>query len=70
MSFGGRLTLVKSVLGSLPLYLFTMFHVPLCVIKQTECIRKYFCFRGRVGERKTMSWVKWESVLASYRSGG
>ncbi|GKF29224.1 hypothetical protein Tco_0095566, partial [Tanacetum coccineum] len=28
MSFGGRLTLVKSVLGSLPLYYFSMFRVP------------------------------------------
>ncbi|GKA63819.1 RNA-directed DNA polymerase, eukaryota, reverse transcriptase zinc-binding domain protein, partial [Tanacetum coccineum] len=28
MSFGGRLTFVKSVLGSLPLYYFLMFHVP------------------------------------------
>ncbi|GKB79722.1 transposon TX1 uncharacterized [Tanacetum coccineum] len=29
MSFGGRLTLVKSVFGSLPLYYFSMFRVPL-----------------------------------------
>ncbi|GJS28095.1 putative RNA-directed DNA polymerase, eukaryota, reverse transcriptase zinc-binding domain protein [Tanacetum coccineum] len=31
MSFGGRLTLVKSVLGSLPLYYFSMFCVPVGV---------------------------------------
>ncbi|GKC41812.1 reverse transcriptase domain, reverse transcriptase zinc-binding domain protein, partial [Tanacetum coccineum] len=33
ISFGGRLTLVKSVLGSLPLYYFSMFRVSLSVIK-------------------------------------
>lgn len=43
MLFGRRLTLVKSVLGSLPLYYFSMFCVPVCVIEKLECIRqKYF----------------------------
>ncbi|GJZ73768.1 RNA-directed DNA polymerase, eukaryota [Tanacetum coccineum] len=36
MSFGGRLTLVKSVLGSLPLYYFSMFRVPSNVINALE----------------------------------
>ncbi|GJR73860.1 reverse transcriptase domain, reverse transcriptase zinc-binding domain protein [Tanacetum coccineum] len=36
MSFGGLLTLVKSVLGSLALYYFSMFRVPLSVINQLE----------------------------------
>ncbi|GJS75871.1 putative RNA-directed DNA polymerase [Tanacetum coccineum] len=38
MSFGGRLPLVKSVLGSLPLYYFSMFSVPASVIKNLESI--------------------------------
>ena len=42
LSFGGRLTLVKSVLGSLPLYFFSMFRVPLSVIKLLERVRKNF----------------------------
>ncbi|GJR02955.1 RNA-directed DNA polymerase, eukaryota, reverse transcriptase zinc-binding domain protein [Tanacetum coccineum] len=65
MSFGGRLTLVKSVLGSLPLYYFSMFHVPLSVIKCLERIRW-----GGVGEGKKLSWVKWDSVIASQGLGG
>ncbi|GKE46788.1 reverse transcriptase domain, reverse transcriptase zinc-binding domain protein, partial [Tanacetum coccineum] len=36
ISFGGHLTLVKLVLGSLLLYYFSMFCVPLSVIKQLE----------------------------------
>ncbi|XP_071739411.1 uncharacterized protein [Rutidosis leptorrhynchoides] len=35
--FGGRLTLVKSVLNSLPLYYFSLFRAPPCVIKELEC---------------------------------
>ncbi|XP_071728542.1 uncharacterized protein [Rutidosis leptorrhynchoides] len=37
ISFGGRLTLVKSVLNSLPLYYFSLFRAPPCVIKKLEC---------------------------------
>ncbi|GJT14045.1 reverse transcriptase domain, reverse transcriptase zinc-binding domain protein [Tanacetum coccineum] len=42
MSFGGRLTLVKSVLGSLPLHYFLMFRMPLSVIKNLESITNKF----------------------------
>ncbi|GJW17533.1 hypothetical protein Tco_0024969 [Tanacetum coccineum] len=42
MSFGGRLTLVKSVLGSLPLYYFSLFRVPSNVINNLEGIRRDF----------------------------
>ncbi|GKE33200.1 reverse transcriptase domain, reverse transcriptase zinc-binding domain protein [Tanacetum coccineum] len=65
MSFGGCQTLVKSVLGSLPLYYFLMFHVPLSVIKCIERIQKNF-FWGGVGEGKKLLWVKWDSVIASH----
>ncbi|GJR39359.1 reverse transcriptase domain, reverse transcriptase zinc-binding domain protein [Tanacetum coccineum] len=58
-SFGGRLTLVKSVLGSLPLYYYSMFRVPLCVIKKLESIRREFLWGG-VGENKKLPWVKWD----------
>ena len=36
MSYGGRLTLVKSFFGSLPLYYFSLLHVPSCVIHTLE----------------------------------
>ncbi|XP_071728914.1 uncharacterized protein [Rutidosis leptorrhynchoides] len=36
MLFGGRLTLIKSVLSSLPLYAFSLFHAPSCVINKLE----------------------------------
>ncbi|GJX15428.1 putative RNA-directed DNA polymerase, eukaryota, reverse transcriptase zinc-binding domain protein [Tanacetum coccineum] len=55
MSFGGRLTLVKSVLGSVPLYYFSMFRVPSCVIKQLERVRRDF-FWGGLGRALIGKW--------------
>nr|GFA75896.1 putative RNA-directed DNA polymerase, eukaryota, reverse transcriptase zinc-binding domain protein [Tanacetum cinerariifolium] len=52
MSFGGRLTLVKFVLGSLPLYYFSMFRVPSSVIMALERVRKNFFWGGLAGEAK------------------
>ncbi|GKE48453.1 reverse transcriptase domain, reverse transcriptase zinc-binding domain protein, partial [Tanacetum coccineum] len=45
MSFGGRLTLVKSVLGSLPLYYFLLFRVLSSVISALERVRKKILLR-------------------------
>lgn len=68
MSFSGRLTLIKSVLGSLPLYYFSLFRVPMDVLKSLESIRRDF-FWGGVGESKNMSWDKWDCILSSYGDG-
>ncbi|XP_071699026.1 uncharacterized protein [Rutidosis leptorrhynchoides] len=40
VSYGGRLTLVKSVLNSLPLYYFSLFRAPPCVVKKLESVRR------------------------------
>lgn len=48
MSFRERLTLVKSVLGCLSLYYFSLFRVPMGVLEELESIRKNF-FRGGEG---------------------
>ncbi|GJW83493.1 RNA-directed DNA polymerase, eukaryota [Tanacetum coccineum] len=45
LSIGGRLTLAKSVLGSLPLFNFSIFKVPMCVLRDLEGIRRKF-FNG------------------------
>nr|GEY94209.1 reverse transcriptase domain, reverse transcriptase zinc-binding domain protein [Tanacetum cinerariifolium] len=42
LSIGGRLTLVKSVLGSLPIYFLSMFKAPEAVISKLESIRRRF----------------------------
>ncbi|XP_071728625.1 uncharacterized protein [Rutidosis leptorrhynchoides] len=47
MSFGGRLVLIKSVLTSLPLYYFSLFRAPPCVIKILESVRRSFLWGVR-----------------------
>ncbi|GJU12024.1 RNA-directed DNA polymerase, eukaryota [Tanacetum coccineum] len=45
LSVGGRLTLLKSVLGSMPIYHMSLFKVPMRILNRMESIRSYF-FNG------------------------
>ncbi|XP_071728391.1 uncharacterized protein [Rutidosis leptorrhynchoides] len=69
MSFGGRLVLIKSVLSSLPLYYFSLFRAPPCVLKLLESVRRSF-FWGGADSGSKIHWVKWESVISPYEVGG
>ncbi|GKA85425.1 RNA-directed DNA polymerase, eukaryota [Tanacetum coccineum] len=68
LSIGGRLTLLKSVLGSMPIYNMSMFKIPSQVLKRMEAIRCHF-FNGAEPHEKKMCWVKWSRVLASKDKG-
>ncbi|GKC43775.1 RNA-directed DNA polymerase, eukaryota, partial [Tanacetum coccineum] len=63
LSVGGRLTLLKSVLGSSPLY------IPKGVLHDMELIRSKFFNGADLSERK-ITWVAWDRVLASKKNGG
>ncbi|GJS43812.1 hypothetical protein Tco_0568855 [Tanacetum coccineum] len=65
VSFGGRLTLTKEVLGSLPLYYLSLFRAPKKVITMMERICSRF-FWGFKDDEKGIYWVKWSSVLANF----
>ncbi|GJY53747.1 putative RNA-directed DNA polymerase [Tanacetum coccineum] len=52
LSIGGRLTLVKSVLGSLPLYYLSIFRVPSSIISSIESIRRRFFWGYKENEKK------------------
>ena len=69
LSVGGRLTLLKSVLGSTPIYNVSIYKVPKSVLHTLESIRRNFFFGTQCDERKIM-WVKWSKVLASKKYGG
>ncbi|GJY06690.1 retrovirus-related pol polyprotein from transposon TNT 1-94 [Tanacetum coccineum] len=69
LSIGGRFTLTKSVLSTIPLYYFSIFKVPQGVLKHLEAHRSSF-LRGVVpGDRKA-SWFSWDRVVASKEVGG
>nr|GFB96745.1 RNA-directed DNA polymerase, eukaryota [Tanacetum cinerariifolium] len=69
LSIGGRFTLTKSVLSSLPLYYFSLFKVPIGVLKRLESCRSNF-FRGVESGSRKVSWFSWYSVVASKDVGG
>ena len=46
LSFGGRLTLVKAVLGNLPTYYLSLFKAPSGVLEEMEKIRRRFLWGG------------------------
>ncbi|GJQ89092.1 RNA-directed DNA polymerase, eukaryota [Tanacetum coccineum] len=64
LSVGGRLTLIKSVLGSTPIYAMSIYKVPKAVLKILESIRRNFFNGVNSGERK-ITWVAWSKILAS-----
>nr|GEV73670.1 reverse transcriptase domain, reverse transcriptase zinc-binding domain protein [Tanacetum cinerariifolium] len=69
LSIGGRLTLIKSVLGSLGIYYFSIIKALEMVIKSLESLHVKF-FWGSHESSKKLSWVKWSNTLASFDKGG
>lgn len=69
LSIGGRLTLLKSVLGSLATYYLSVFKAPLQVLKKLETLRNRF-FIGGSDKQDKITWVAWNKVLRSKDNGG
>ncbi|GJW95202.1 hypothetical protein Tco_0174874 [Tanacetum coccineum] len=69
LSIGGRLTLLKSVLGSMPIFHMSIFKVPSSILKSLESIRSRF-FNGQDPKSNKASWVKWNKVLTPKDKGG
>nr|GFA62840.1 RNA-directed DNA polymerase, eukaryota, reverse transcriptase zinc-binding domain protein [Tanacetum cinerariifolium] len=69
LSIEGRLTLVKSVLGSIPIFHMSMFKFPSGILSTLESIRCHF-FNGHDVSSKKASWVQWNKVLAPKDKGG
>nr|GEU61580.1 RNA-directed DNA polymerase, eukaryota, reverse transcriptase zinc-binding domain protein [Tanacetum cinerariifolium] len=67
-ALGGRLTLLKSVLSSIPLYHMSIFKVPMGVLNHLELIRRNF-FNGVDESNKKMVWISWKKYLASKKKG-
>nr|GEU42376.1 RNA-directed DNA polymerase, eukaryota, reverse transcriptase zinc-binding domain protein [Tanacetum cinerariifolium] len=66
---GGRLTLIKSVLSSLPLHYFSLFKVPKGILNKMEASRRNF-FNGVDNYDRKMSLSGWKKILASKKNGG
>nr|GEW84404.1 RNA-directed DNA polymerase, eukaryota, reverse transcriptase zinc-binding domain protein [Tanacetum cinerariifolium] len=55
LSVGGRSTLLKSVLGILPTYFMSLYHMPVSIRSKLESLRSNFLLGSDLGERK-MAW--------------
>ncbi|GJX27849.1 RNA-directed DNA polymerase, eukaryota [Tanacetum coccineum] len=69
LSIGGRLMLLKSVLGATPIYSMSIYKVPTGILDLMESIRNKL-FNGAVGKESKITWVPWKKVLAAKENGG
>lgn len=69
LSFRGRVSLIKAVLGSLLLFYFSNFKALNFVLEFLERCQKRFLWSGDK-ERNRIHWVAWKVVLAPKEKGG
>ncbi|GJT73535.1 RNA-directed DNA polymerase, eukaryota, reverse transcriptase zinc-binding domain protein [Tanacetum coccineum] len=69
LSIGGRLSLIKAVLGNLPTYFMSIYLMPVSIRSKLESMRSKF-FRGADQNDSKMAWIKWEKCLSSKKKGG
>lgn len=68
LSFGGRITLIKYVLLSFPIYTLASSTAPQTVIRRINTLMAQFLWNVR-GEGRT-HWVSWDEVCTPTESGG
>ncbi|GJW87591.1 RNA-directed DNA polymerase, eukaryota [Tanacetum coccineum] len=69
LSVGGRLTLLKLVLRSTPIYNLSIYKAPKSVLHLMESLRRNF-FNGSQCNGRKIAWIKWTTTLASKKNGG
>ncbi|GKV22646.1 hypothetical protein SLEP1_g32498 [Rubroshorea leprosula] len=69
LSMGGRITLINSVLSSLPVFQMSTHFLPKGTLSILDKIRRQFLWGGWE-EHKKINWVKWESVCRRKDEGG
>ncbi|WMV25457.1 hypothetical protein MTR67_018842 [Solanum verrucosum] len=69
LSFGGRVTLINSVLDSLPTYYMALLPMPSEVIEQIDKIRRDFLWKGN-REKHKFHLIEWEKVTQPKYQGG
>jgi len=70
LSFGGRLTLINSVLDSMPTYMMSIFPIPDRVIDRLDAIiRRNFLWEGN-SDTKKFHLVKWDKLIGNKQKGG
>jgi len=69
LSIGGRLTLIKAVLESIPVYWMTLYKVPVSVLRLIRTIAASYLWSGNLNNDK-IHLVKWEVIARPCSLGG
>ncbi|RVW50024.1 Retrovirus-related Pol polyprotein from transposon RE1 [Vitis vinifera] len=69
ISKGGRITLIKSTLASIPIYLLSLIRIPKVVAKRIEKIQRDFLWEGGSLEGK-VHLINWQVVCSPKEEGG
>ena len=68
LSKGGKLTLLRSTLSSIPTYFLSLFHLPAGVATWLEKIQRDFLWSG-IGEAQKMHLVNWNQICQPIQGG-
>ncbi|EXC11734.1 hypothetical protein L484_020789 [Morus notabilis] len=68
LSKGGRLTLIQSVLASIPIYYMSLFKIPNSVVEVLERVMRTFLWDNQDGS-KSKSLVAWDIVMSKQKGG-
>ncbi|KAL4351250.1 hypothetical protein GQ457_06G036320 [Hibiscus cannabinus] len=68
LSFGGRVTLIKSVISNLPMYYMSIFPMPASISKLLSKLIANFLWGSL--ENRAIHWVKWEVLCLPKEAGG
>ena len=69
LSLGGRLTLINSVLDTMPTYMMSLFPIHDGVIDRLDTLRRYFLWEGN-SETKKFHLFKWDTLIKSKQARG
>lgn len=69
LSLGGRITLIKSAVSSLPLCYMSLFHIPKGVIAKINQLQRNF-LRSEIDGKKSMALMVWGRIKLSNLLGG
>lgn len=69
LSYASRVTRIKFVLSSLPIYDMSLFKIPECIAIEIDKIQAKFLWRGDESKRK-VHLVKWKEVQLNKNQGG
>lgn len=69
LSLGGRLTLIKAVLSSIPIYPLSVMLLPVRIMNTMHGIMRRFLW-GETDDHRKLHLVIWDSITKPFRIGG